>query len=81
MTWQVGALNLAHVNYITNGNYYLFKDKILLFYIIKIETYDPTVTIKKILQLTQRLKIESNYKFLKFYKSFWIHKKQFSLPT
>jgi hypothetical protein len=55
MTWQMGALNLVYVNYITNDNYYLFKDKILLFYIIKVETCDPTETIKKILQLTQRL--------------------------
>jgi hypothetical protein len=55
MTWQVGVLNLVHFNYITNGNYYIFKGNILLFYIIKIKTCDATATIKKILQLTQRL--------------------------
>jgi hypothetical protein len=55
MTWQVGVLNLVHFNYITDGNYYLFKGNILIFYIIKIETYDATATIQKILQLTQRL--------------------------
>jgi hypothetical protein len=42
MTWQGGCIkSIVHLNYITNDNYYIFKDKILLFYMIKIEICDP----------------------------------------